>query len=99
MLKIRLITILILITSLGVGYFVFNPVQGNSRFPFKFGLDLAGGTHLVYRADTSGVAPSEVGSSMSALRDVIERRVNLFGVAEPIVQTEKSGIFSGVKEE
>ncbi len=97
--KVRLLTLIILIAGAGVGYFVFNSEQGNSQFPFKFGLDLAGGTHLVYRADTSGVAPSEVGSSMSALRDVIERRVNLFGVAEPIVQTEKSGIFSGVKEE
>lgn len=99
MLKVRLATILILIAGLGVGYFIFNSGQTNSQFPFKFGLDLAGGTHLVYRADTSGVSPSEVDSSMSALRDVIERRVNLFGVAEPIVQVEKSGIFSEVKEE
>lgn len=100
MLKVRLLTLVILIAGLGTGYFVFNSEQtDSSKFPFKFGLDLAGGTHLVYRADTSSVSASDVPSSMSALRDVIERRVNLFGVAEPIVQTEQSGIFSEVKEE
>jgi len=36
---------------------------------------------------------------MDALRDVIERRVNLFGVSEPIVQVEKGGRFAGVSEE
>ncbi|NQV93111.1 protein translocase subunit SecD [Candidatus Kaiserbacteria bacterium] len=100
MLKVRLLATIILIAGLLTGYFVFNSERiDSSHFPFKFGLDLAGGTHLVYRADTSGVTPGEVGNSMSALRDVIERRVNLFGVSEPIVQTEKSGIFSEVKEE
>lgn len=100
MLKVRLLALIILFAGLLAGYFVFNSERvETSAFPFKYGLDLAGGTHLVYRADTSGVAPSEVGNSMSALRDVIERRVNLFGVAEPIVQTEKSGIFSETKEE
>jgi len=100
MMKMRLITLIILIAGAGVGYFVFNSERTDgSSFPFKYGLDLAGGTHLVYRADTSSVAPEEVADSMSALRDVIERRVNLFGVSEPIVQTEKSGIFSEVKEE
>ena len=97
--KVRIIALIILIAGMGVGYFVYHSEQGNSPFSFKFGLDLAGGTHLVYRADTSGVSPSEVNSSMQALRDVIERRVSLFGVSEPIVQTEKSGILSGVKEE
>lgn len=99
MLKIRLIALVLLIAGAGAGYFIFSSEQSDSsKFPFKFGLDLAGGTHLVYRADTSGVPAGEVADSMSALRDVIERRVNLFGVSEPIVQTEKSGVFSGVKE-
>ena len=65
--------------------------QGNH---FKFGLDLVGGSHLVYEADTSALAESEVGESMMALRDVIEGRINVFGVAEPLVQVEKAGIFS-----
>ncbi len=59
--------------------------------PFKLGLDLQGGTHLVYRADLSNIAPEDYSESMQGVRDVIERRVNMFGVAEPVVQINKSG--------
>ncbi|MBI2618415.1 hypothetical protein HYW58_03115 [Candidatus Kaiserbacteria bacterium] len=97
--KVRIVALVILCAGIAVGYFVFNSEREGAAFPFKFGLDLAGGTHLIYRADTSKVADSEVDASMEALRDVIERRVNLFGVAEPIVQTERSSIFAEVKEE
>ena len=56
--------------------------------PFRLGLDLLGGTHLVYQADLSGVEGGSADDAMSGVRDVIERRVNLFGVAEPLVQIE-----------
>jgi len=46
---------------------------------------------LVYEADTSGITEGDTDGAMNALREVIERRVNLFGVAEPIVQVEKGG--------
>jgi protein-export membrane protein SecD len=55
------------------------------------GLDLQGGTHLVYQADTSGIENSEKPEAIEGVRDVIERRVNSFGVSEPVVQTNKSG--------
>lgn len=61
------------------------------NFPFKLGLDLQGGTHLVYQADLSNIAPDNYQDSMQGVRDVIERRVNLFGVAEPVVQINKVG--------
>ena len=61
------------------------------QLPFKLGLDLQGGIHLVYQADMSGIETSEYNSSLQGLRDVIERRVNLFGVKEPTVQTQESG--------
>ena len=48
--------------------------------PFKLGLDLQGGVHLVYQADLSGIEEKEKGGVMEGLRDVIERRVNFFGV-------------------
>lgn len=57
----------------------------------RLGLDLQGGSHLVYRADISGIGDLEVADAMAGVRDVIERRVNLFGVSEPIVQTNKTG--------
>ena len=61
------------------------------KIPFRLGLDLQGGTHLVYVADMKDVAVDERTDAMSGVRDVIERRVNAFGVAEPIVQVNRSG--------
>lgn len=92
----RIGALVLVIAGVVAGYFVYSSqVTPESQFPFKFGLDLVGGSHLVYEADTSSLAPTEVDESMAALRDVIERRVNLFGVAEPIVQVEKASILSG----
>jgi len=54
--------------------------------PFNLGLDLQGGSHLVYEADVSKIAETDRAGALEATRDVIERRVNLFGVSEPIVQ-------------
>ncbi|MCK5459709.1 peptidylprolyl isomerase, partial [Candidatus Parcubacteria bacterium] len=61
--------------------------------PFHLGLDLQGGTHLVYEADVAAVADldKEKGLALEGARDVIERRVNAFGIAEPIIQTNRSG--------
>lgn len=79
-----------------VAFFVYtNTVNENADYPFKLGLDLAGGSHLVYEADVSEIDPTEVTPLMNVLRDVIERRVNVFGVSEPIVQVEQSSIVSG----
>lgn len=55
-------------------------------FPFRLGLDLQGGTHLVYEGDLKDIASSDRGDAMRSVREVIERRVNAFGVAEPVVQ-------------
>ena len=55
------------------------------------GLDLQGGIHLVYKVDTSGVDSAKVPDALNGLQDVIERRVNAFGVAEPLIETSKSG--------
>jgi protein-export membrane protein SecD len=59
--------------------------------PFRLGLDLQGGTHLVYEADLSQIEKSRYEEAMQGVRDVIERRINLFGVAEPLVQVDKVG--------
>ncbi|QQG45747.1 MAG: protein translocase subunit SecD [Candidatus Sungiibacteriota bacterium] len=61
------------------------------NIPYRLGLDIQGGTHLRYQADLGNISTPDYASSMEAVRDVIERRVNLFGVAEPLVQVEKSG--------
>src|SRR3989344_764452 len=54
--------------------------------PYVLGLDLQGGVMLTYQADLSEVADKS--GSMAGLRDVIERRINLFGVTEPVVQIQ-----------
>lgn len=56
----------------------------------QLGLDLQGGTQLVYKADLSHIQPSDYDTAMASVRDVIERRVNSFGVSEPLVQTSTS---------
>ena len=60
------------------------------NLPFKLGLDLQGGIHLVYEADLSGVEKKDYASAMQGLRDVIEKRINYFGVQEPVVQTQEA---------
>ena len=90
--KARIIAVIILLAGVGLGYFVYATQTNGGRFAFKLGLDLKGGSQLTYKADTSKVAVGEVGDAMSALRDVIERRVNLFGVTEPNVQTQTVNI-------
>lgn len=59
--------------------------------PFRLGLDLVGGTQLLYDADVTKISDSERSAALEGVRDVIERRVNAFGVAEPLVQTSREG--------
>ncbi len=54
--------------------------------PYVLGLDLQGGVNLTYQADLSSISDKD--GAMSGLRDVIERRVNLFGVSEPVVKIQ-----------
>ncbi len=60
------------------------------NIPFRLGLDLQGGTHLIYEADVSEIPSADQASSLEGVRDVIERRVNAFGVAEPSIQATKT---------
>src|SRR3989344_9436855 len=68
---------------------------GLPNFPasgFNLGLDLQGGAHLIYQANTESIPDSDRASSVEGVRDVIERRVRGgLGVSEPLVQTTKVG--------
>jgi len=86
---------LFILAGLAIGYFdALHIISKDSIFslPFKLGLDLQGGVHLVYKADTSDIKSEEISDAMAGLKDVIERRINLFGVSEPLVQVEQKGI-------
>ena len=79
--------------SIVAGFFSYDPLwqKASSWRSWTLGLDLAGGSYLVYDVDLSAVSFSDRSSVVQGLRDVIERRVNLFGVSEPRVYEEKSG--------
>lgn len=67
-----------------------------SKLKVHLGLDLQGGTQLIYKADVSQLPAGDISSSMDGIRDVIERRINIEqsvfgGVSEPVVQTNKAG--------
>jgi len=105
-----ILALVILILGAGIALFVFkSEPRLNKNFatagsflknhPFRLGLDLSGGSHLIYKADTSSIPANQVGDSMSALRDVIERRINLFGISEPVVQVQSGGLISGGGEQ
>ncbi|MEN9621697.1 MAG: hypothetical protein RLZZ67_131 [Candidatus Parcubacteria bacterium] len=89
--KKRISALVLLVIAFGVGYFTYDKAGIETRFPYKLGLDLSGGTHLVFRADTTNLPDSEIRDAMTSLAEVVERRVNLFGVSEPIVQVETGG--------
>lgn len=57
---------------------------------FKLGLDLQGGTHIVYTADTSKLKSQDITQAIAATKTNLERRVNLLGVSESLIQTAKS---------
>jgi len=103
MLKVRIGALLIILAGILLGLFVYySEVHPEGRFgkwAFILGLDLKGGTHLVYEADTARVPSGDIESQMESLRQVIERRVNVFGVSEPLVQVEHAGILNGSRIE
>ena len=89
--KTTLFLMLIILLATVAGFFVFPKWMGNRILPWKLGLDLVGGSYLIYEVDMSEVVAQDRSSVFSGLRDVMERRVNVFGVSEPRVTTAKSG--------
>jgi protein-export membrane protein SecD len=57
-----------------------------SRQGMSLGLDLQGGTHLVYEADFTEVQPGAEGDAIAVARQIIEKRINRYGVSEPSIQ-------------
>jgi len=91
---------LIFIVSTLLGVFVFNPPRVDelresrrdlSFRPYSLGLDISGGTLLIYQADLNGMKPADYNNAMTGLKDVIERRVNYSGVKEPRIEINKAG--------
>jgi len=83
------LSLLILSISFVLSFILWTYGKNSENYGFKLGLDLSGGTQLLYKADVSKISQSDLKDSLQSLRDTIERRVNAFGVAEPIVQLEE----------
>ena len=65
--------------------FEFDRGNDDAFLGLSLGLDLQGGTHLVYDiVPAEGETPTA--EDVEAIRTIIERRVNAFGVSEPTVQ-------------
>lgn len=60
-------------------------------YAFSQGLDLQGGVHLKYALDLSNVAESDRNEAIKGVREVMEKRINPLGVAEPVIQTSRLG--------
>ena len=82
---IIVVLVVLSFTVLGVQSFSIGGLERgeDTILGLKLGLDLQGGSHLVYQA-VSEVPPS--GEEMEALRKILERRVNSSGLGEPIIQ-------------
>jgi preprotein translocase subunit SecD len=100
MTRYKVLALIALVAGVLLAYFVWS-TQANleSSYRFKLGLDLAGGTELIYKADMSGTPAGQRSGALTALQQVVERRVNLFGVAEPLVTTEQANAALGTTED
>lgn len=56
-------------------------------YSFKQGLDIQGGMQIVLEADVTQIPEADRLTALNSAREVILRRVDLYGIAEPVVQT------------
>lgn len=69
----------------------FKTIGITKDFSFQKGLDLQGGTSITLKADMKDIPESQRENALNSAKSVIERRINFFGVSEPVVQTSRSG--------
>ena len=58
---------------------------------FQMGLDIKGGTRVVLEADMQNIETNDRPTALDAVKNVIARRVDLFGLSESAVKTSKIG--------
>jgi len=88
-----ILTLIIILVALGLAEVLVknspsiqggNP--GNNTLGMRLGLDLSGGTRLVYKADLSQIGNESAASAVQGVMDIITRRVDAFGVSEATIQ-------------
>ena len=82
----------IVLILFGFALWVVLPIEGErlGRQGMRLGLDLVGGSHLVYKAQfPEGATNEEKEKDLDRALDTIERRINKYGVTEPIIQKQE----------
>ncbi len=82
----RHIITLIIIVVIAAFSVVAMATNIGGREGLSLGLDLVGGTNLVYEADFTDIEEGRRADSIKGAKDIIERRINAYGVAEPVIQ-------------
>jgi preprotein translocase subunit SecD len=101
--KKRIGVLFILIIAVGIGYFVYWS-QVTGKRPFKLGLDLSGGTYLLYKVDVSKIDPAQIPGVMDSLPGFIQKRISqketagALGVLEANIHTETTNLAAAQKE-
>lgn len=68
---------------------LLKPLNLEQNVAFREGLDLQGGTSITLRANMKDIPSDQRKNALDSAKDVIERRINFFGVSEPVVQTSQ----------
>jgi len=68
--------------------FILNRLQRDAAGKIKLGLDLQGGTSFLVEMDTTKLSnTNETSSALSQAIEVLRKRIDRFGVAEPVIQS------------
>src|SRR5436190_7685616 len=71
--------------------YILNRLQREAAGRIRLGLDLQGGTSFLVSMDTSGLTnASDTTAALSQAVEVLRKRVDKFGVAEPLIQPQGS---------
>ena len=84
------LVLIIILALFAFALWALLPIEGErfGRQGIRLGLDLRGGIHMVYKADLSSVEPGKETEAIDGAIAVIEKRINLLGVTEPVIQRQ-----------
>lgn len=63
----------------------------SAQTSIKQGIDLQGGTEVTLAADMSGIPDVQKDQALESAKAIITRRIDLYGVSEPQIQTSRVG--------
>jgi preprotein translocase subunit SecD len=70
--------------------FSLGPFRFKRNLTIRRGLDLQGGAHLVLETAMEAIAPEDREQALESAKNIISRRIDLYGVTEPVIQTAKT---------